>query len=48
MNFKRGGFHLAFAMYKNRQKPFLTPMRSMGQTSENPSVYAPFRRFALK
>jgi len=25
----------------------LTPMRSMGQTSENPSVYAGFKRFAL-
>ena len=30
------------------QNPFLTPMRSIGQTSENSSVYAPFRRFALK
>jgi len=25
---------------KNAETPFLTPMRSMGQTSENPSVYA--------
>ena len=36
---QRGEIHLAFAMYKN---PFLTPMRSMGQTSENPSFYAAF------
>ena len=32
---------------KKRQKPILTPMRSVGQTSEKPSVYAGFRRFAL-
>ena len=45
---KRGEFHLAFAMYKNRRNPFLTPMRSVGQTAFKPRIYAPFRRFALK
>ena len=33
---KRGEIHLAFDMYKAAEKPILTPMRSMGQTSENP------------
>jgi len=27
-------------MYKNCQNPFLTPMRSIEQTGENPNVYA--------
>jgi len=40
--------HLAFAMYKKTaQNPVLTPMRSMGQTSESPSIYAGLGRFAL-
>ena len=32
---------------KTAQTPFLTPMRSVGQTSENPSVYAVFSTFVL-
>ena len=45
---KRGEIHLAFAMYKNRPKtPVLTPLCSMGQISENPSVYAVFSTFVL-
>ncbi len=32
--------HSAFAMHKNcPENLFLTPMRRVGQTSENPSVY---------
>ena len=44
---KRGEIYLAFIMYKTAQTPFLTPMRRVGQTSENHSVYAGFKRFAL-
>ena len=45
---KRGEFHLAFAMYKNRPKtPVLTPLCSIGQTIEKPSVYKGVKRFAL-
>ena len=33
---------------KIAENPVLTPMRRVGQTNENPSVYAGFKRFALK
>ena len=33
---QRGGFHLAVAMYKNRRKPILTPLCSIGQTAVKP------------
>lgn len=39
---QRGEIHLAVVMYKNRRNLFLTPLCSMGQTSENPSVYEGF------
>ncbi len=44
---KRGEVHLAFAMYKNCPKLNFDTNALVGQTSENPSVYTGFRRFAL-
>ena len=47
MDFWRIFRMLLCSFLKPPKNPFLTPMRSMGQTSENLSVYAPFRQFAL-
>ena len=38
-------FTSLFLCIKNTENPVLTPMRSMGQTSENPSVYEDFDNF---
>ena len=47
MQQKRGKFYLAFAMYKNRQKPDFDTNAFNRQTSKNHSAYAGFGRFAL-
>ena len=46
---QRGEIHLAVAMYKTAQDPILTPLCSMGQTSEKTSKdYSKVNRTIIK